>query len=483
MTVTVELTYGTPDMAGNWLSMSKYLRESVLGGDQLTGRIGRCHGTAAGALLYSLGSFTAALLGQAFNTWVQFYYVDTLKMPLALYATGWTLYGIWNAINDPLAGQWSDNTRTRWGRRIPFILFGTIPFCIAFALVWWVPGWAQTSSTSLFAYFLVASFLFDGLFTVVILNWTALYPEMYPSLAQRSNVSALRQALGIVGMIIGMVLAPQFREWFGWTGMGILFAVIGGIGMFFSLLGSKENLEFTEQQGLRVSEALRYTFLNKSFVTFVLTSLLVQFTFVLLTATMPFFCKYVLGLSDAQNTLMLAPIFVVALPMVWVWGLVTNRIGPRRTAMLSTILFALALVPFRYVTTLTGGMITSAFVGIGLAGLLVIIDVLIADVVDEDELNTGTRREGAYFGANAFVMRLGVSLQAITFGIIMGVCGYDPDLALQPATVARGLRILMTAVPIISLVLALVALYFYPIDEDRREAILRGIQKKREVEG
>ncbi len=57
-----------------------------------------------GPLLYSLGSFTAALLGQAFNAWVQLYYVDILKMPLALYGTGMLLYGIWNAINDPLAG-------------------------------------------------------------------------------------------------------------------------------------------------------------------------------------------------------------------------------------------------------------------------------------------------------------------------------------------------------------------------------------------
>jgi len=284
-------------------------------------------------------------------------------------------------------------------------------------------------------------------------------------------------------MIIGMVLAPQFRQWFGWAGMGILFAVIGGLSMFLSLLGSKENPDFSEQQGLRVSEAFKHTFVNKSFVTFVLASLLIQFTFVLLPATMPFFCKYVLGLTDAQNTLVLAPIFLVALPMVWVWGRVTNRIGPRRTAMVAAVVFAVALIPFGYVTTLLGGMITSAFAGIGLAGLMVIIDVLIADVIDEDELGTGTRREGAYFGANAFVMRLGVSLEAITFSAIMGMHGYNPNLASQPSTVIPGFRILMTVVPIVSLVLALIALYYYPIDGDRREAIIQGIEKKRSAEG
>ena len=123
-----------------------------------------------------------------------------------------TIYGIWNAINDPLAGQWSDRTRTRWGRRIPFILFGTVPFCIIFVLVWTVPQSVQASANSLFAYFLAMAFLFDGLFTVVILNWTALFPEMYPSLRERSSVSATKQALGIVGMIVGMALAPAVRD-------------------------------------------------------------------------------------------------------------------------------------------------------------------------------------------------------------------------------------------------------------------------------
>ncbi|HON42471.1 MAG TPA: MFS transporter, partial [Bacillota bacterium] len=141
-------------------------------------RIGSRYGTGSGTFLYCLGSFTAALLGQAFSSWAQLYYVDILKLPLVLYGTGMTIYGIWNAINDPLAGQWSDRTRTRWGRRIPFILFGTVPFCAVFILVWTVPQSVQASASSLFAYFLGMAFLFDGLFTVVILNWTALFPEM-----------------------------------------------------------------------------------------------------------------------------------------------------------------------------------------------------------------------------------------------------------------------------------------------------------------
>jgi GPH family glycoside/pentoside/hexuronide:cation symporter len=442
-------------------------------------RIGSRYGGPSGTFLYCLGSFTAALLGQAFSSWAQLYYVDVLKLPLVLYGTGMTIYGIWNAINDPLAGQWSDRTRTRWGRRIPFILFGTIPFCAIFVLVWTVPQSVQASTSSLFAYFLGIAFLFDGLFTVVILNWTALFPEMYPSLGERSSVSATRQALAIVGMIVGMALAPTIRDLVGWAGMGIIFGALGLAAMFLSLLGSKERPEFSAEQGLPIAEAFKYTFVNRSFLTFVIMNLFVQFTFVLLPATLPFFCKYVLGLSDAQNTLVLAPIFIVALPMVWVWGRVTNRLGPRRASMLAVAVFAISLAPFAFVNSLATVMIATAFTGVGLAGVLVLVDVLIADVIDEDEINTGARREGAYFGANAFVMRFSVSLEAIAFSVVMGTHGYNPLLDVQPASVAPGLRFLMTIVPLVSLAIAMIALYLYPIDGARRAHITATLRGRR----
>ncbi len=442
-------------------------------------RIGSKFGAPSGTFLYSLGSLGVGLLGQAFSSWARIYYVDVLGLPLVLYGTGMTIYGIWNAINDPLAGQWSDRTRTRWGRRIPFILFGTIPFCVMFVLVWAVPQSARASANSLFAYFLTMAFLFDGLFTVVALNWTALFPEMYPSLRERSSASAAKQALGIVGMIVGMALAPVVRDAFGWVGMGIIFGVLGLVAMFASLLGSKERPEFSQEQGLSVAEAFRRTFVKRSFVTYVAMNSFVQFTFVLLPATLPFFSKYVIGLSDAQNTLVLAPIFVVALPMVWVWGRITRQLGPRRAGMLAVAVFAVALIPFAFVNSLSTVMTATAFVGVGLAGLLVLVDVLIADVIDEDEVNTGARREGAYFGANAFIMRLSVSLEAIAFSVVMGMHGYDPALEVQPATVAPGLRFLMTVVPLVSLTIAMISLYYYPIDGQRRARITEALGQRR----
>lgn len=127
--------------------------------------------------IYSLGSFSASILGQTVTTFAIYYYVDVLKVPTKMISLVMLFYGIWNAINDPLFGQISDTTRTKWWRRIPYVAGFTLPLCIAFALLW-MPPYPAGAEKSLFIWYFIVIFLFDGLFTIVVLNWTALFPEM-----------------------------------------------------------------------------------------------------------------------------------------------------------------------------------------------------------------------------------------------------------------------------------------------------------------
>ncbi len=426
-------------------------------------------------LAWSGGSLAAGLTGQAVGAYTLFFYVDKYGLPLAYYNIAMVVWAAWNAINDPLFGFMSDRTKSRWGRRIPYILFLSLPYAFSFALVWWIPGFVAENPLRLLFYFIAVLFVYDTLFTVVILNWTALYPEMYRTLEERSQVAAIRQVFGLLGIVIGVALAPMVYSSLGWTGMGLIFAAVAAVGMYVSLLGSEEHPEIHGEKTVALGPALKYTFYNRSFITFVLVSFFVQLSFEIMQAVMPLYAKYVLGIPDSQVTFLWAAIFGSALVMFFLWTPLVNRLRPRKSIMLATVLFAIGLVPFLFISTFRSAIIALPFMGIGLAGLIMLIDVLISDVIDEDQLRSGARREGMYFGMNGFVIRLSIALQGLVISVILGAAHYVPGggIAAQPAAVVPALRALMTWAPWVSLALAFLAAYLHKLDGPRLAEVRR----------
>ena len=206
--------------------------------------------------------------------------------------------------------------------------------------------------------------------------------------------------------------------------------------------------------------------------------MLIQFTFVLLMAVIPFYAKYVLLENELATSLMLGVIFVVAIPLVPVWSRLTVKLGAKRSMQLSVLGFGLGLMLYLVISNLVGGIITSIVLGVFLAGILVVLDVCLADIVDEDELRTGSRREGMYFGVNGMMIRLGISLQAITMGLVFNWSGYDANLAVQPASAIMGLRLLSGLIPALGIGFALLSLHYYPLFGERLAEVKRMVEER-----
>ncbi|MDQ0191118.1 MFS transporter [Alicyclobacillus cycloheptanicus] len=420
---------------------------------------------------YSAGNVGASMLIQAFSAFAYFYYVDQLKVPDEWISTALVIHGIFNAVLNPLSGQLSDRTRSRLGRRLPWMLGGMVPLAIVYVLIW-TPLVPRGHLQALLVYFFIVVLLYDIFYVFVVLNWTSLFPELFHKLRERSVVSAWRQMFGIIGMIVGVALPPVIYKTYGWTALGLIFGIVGLISFLAAVWGAwnPRDTHFVEA-GLPLGKALSATFRNPAFVFYVIGSFFFQLAFQIIPGAVPFFGEYVLHASGAAQTYMLGAMFIVAIPMVYVWSAVTNRIGPRNAVMTSGILFAASLIGFWFVSSSALAIMWAGVLGLSLAGLMILLDVLLSDVIDEDHVKTGTPREGMYFGVQGFIVRWGVSLNAVLTTTVLNRSHYVAGAAHQAPTVATGIHFLMSFAPMISVLIAVAAFVFYPLRGQRLAAV------------
>lgn len=429
---------------------------------------------------YTSGSIPANLVSLAFGTYVQFYYTDHLQGNPQWIGIAATIQAIYATLLYPFLGYLSDRTTSRWGRRVPFIIYGAVPLGIAFILVWLAPF--PPSKVVLFTgYFFVTSILYDTLFNLTMVNWSALFPELFRSSKERAYASAWKQMFGIVGLVAGLALPRMIAQSIGWPLMGAIFGVLS----IATLLTTIPSMELRrrraeqarrdaqpdpEEMALPVWQSLKYTLVNRSFLSFVGMRFFVQFGFTMLTADLSYYAKYNLGISGTQQSILLLGTLVVALPLVYVWGLLVPRIGAFATATAAIVLFGAALIPFIFAKTFMGALTSSMLVGVGLSGILMMTDVLISDVIDEDELNTGKRREGMFYSIHGVLVGLGTPLQAIVTTAVLLVSGYT-HVGAQPKSALLGFRIMITAIPFVAIVMGLVIFAWYPLRKQRVKAI------------
>jgi len=435
---------------------------------------------------YSVGQFADTVAYQGFTYLIFTFYFAVIGLDAWWITWGFIGWSIWNALNDPLLGLLSDRTKSsKWGRRKPWIIVGTIPLAILMFLLF-TP--IQSSKEAAFVYFIIIIMAFDGIYTMVSLNHTSLFPEMYIDEKSRASVSRMRRLLTIVALIVAVVLPTVFIEdltnqhgypytqsQFQMTGAVLGIIVLVGFVIFIKW-GIREKKEFKQDayKTPNVFKAFKYTLKNKSFLFYVVAALMTWYIYGMLLPIVPFYGTYVLGVEQGSLLLsaLLLIVFLMAIPGLYFWKIVGHRIGLRKGYMISMLWWAAALTPFYFISDIISGLVTMAIVGIGLAGSLYYIDLLVSDIVDEDELKTGCRREGGYYGINALIIRLSTILTFVTIGIVLSTNGwlvYDPGT--YSYALEMGLRSIMFIFPAIALIIGVVSLYFYPLHGKRLQEI------------
>lgn len=398
---------------------------------------------------------------QAFSTFYSYYYVDKLGLSIGLATLARTIFLIWDAANQPLFGYWSDRTKTKYGRRRPWI-FGAIPlFMLTFIMVFSPP--ASLSEMGLFTWFLIALVLYEAAATVIWVNYGALFPELFKGDRVRTKASAIQQGFQIVALLIGTAATPILFDAIGFSNMAIVYALVFAVFMLLFLRFVKENEEAAKLPQPKLKEAFKETLSNKPFWLVNISNSFAQTVNGLLSSMIPFYAKYVLEIPENQNTILLASIFVSVIPLVGVWYWLLRRMDPVKGWRWSFVAYAVSVIPLWFSTSLTGGIVAGVIVGFGLAGFLVSPAMVNSRIIDQDALKTGSRREGIYTAVSGFIVRSSGLISAVAFLIVGMIFGYESGDNPGPNP-AMTFRYLISVVPLMLLAISILISLFVRIE-------------------
>lgn len=419
--------------------------------------------------------FAMMVPSQAFSSFYSYFYVEKLGLGIGLATLARTIFLIWDAVNNPLFGYWSDRTNTRFGRRRPWV-FGAIPlFMITFILVFSPPG--GLSGNGLFTWFLVTLILYEAVATVLWVNYGALFPELFRGDRIRAKASAIQQGYQVVALLIATVVAPIIYTALNFSSMAIVFASVFGIFMFICMISVKEKREPEEGKPLKLVAAFKETIKNKKFWVFNFSNSFAQTVNGLVSSIMPFYAKYVLHITEAQVSIMLAAVFISVIPLVFVWYWIIRKMDGVKAWRLSLIVYGLAVIPFWFGSNLVSGIVAGIIFGFGLAGFFVTPAIVGGRIIDEDAEKTGLRREGIYTAVSGFITRSSGLISALAFFVVGMIFGYESGDNPGPDPTST-FRYLMSIVPLCLLAIAVIISYTVKFDFSKNKRGDHDIEQK-----
>jgi len=225
--------------------------------------------------------------------------------------------------------------------------------------------------------------------------------------------------------------------------------------------------------------SLRYTFKNKAFRKYILATFALWYAFGMLPTITPLYGSFVLGIDDSLIlSLFLALAFISSAIFVFVWKPILKKYGAKKTYIYVLIVFIATLAPFMFISDMIAAFFAYFFIGIGLAGAFIIRDVTLSAIIDEDEINTGVRREGGFYGVHGFMIKLTNVFVFISIALVFNSVGwavFDP-VGTSEETIF-GLRSLMFLFPAFFLVIGLIVFLKFPIDKEKYDSLTEETRK------
>ncbi len=391
----------------------------------------------------------------------------------------------WDYVNDPIMGYISDRTRTRWGRRRPYLLFGPLPFALAFTLMWWRPPLEQEWLLAI--YYAVAYLFFDAAATLLYMPYFALTPELTSDYDERTSLTSYRMFFSILGSLLAFTVpwfiidsfhpqsAPRVLV------MGVVFAVVSALPLLLVFFGTREREEYMHQEQPRLRQSLSLVVRNKPFLFGLGIFLATWVSIVILQDSLAYFIKHVVE-REAESELIMATVFVTAILVLPLWNWISQR-SSKRWAYIGGIAFwavvQIVLVTVTAQTSLALILFLCFLAGIGVAAAHVLPWAIIPDAIEWGELQTGQRHEGMAYSLVTLLRKVATSIAIPATLWLLHLTGYDGLAQQQPASALLGLRLVIGPIPALLLCLGIGFAFFYPLTRQKHAEVVNELERRR----
>lgn len=447
-------------------------------------------------LAFGAGDTGPAIIGAINGFFLLDFLVNVAGLPpsgVFSAASVFLIVKLWDGVNDPLMGWLSDKTSSKMGRRRPWLLYGALPLGLAFFLNWVVPPLDETGK---FLYYVVVALLLDTALTAVLVPYTSLTAELTPDYDERTSLNSFRFSFSILGSVVALYAHTQIVSalaadpYLGHVVSAGIWTVAIIVPCFIVFFGTTEPAQLPPPPGAPAAPGffagLKIAFSNRAFLLVSLIYMFSWLTIQLVQSNLIFFWRDWVQMPVDLFGIVLIALQLSAFVSLLGWAWVSERIGKKKVYYLGGVIFVLVELGLFLVQPGQGPLVfaLALIAGLGLSVAYLIPWSMLPDVIELDELETGQRREGIFYGVFVFLQKLGLALGLFISGQILGLAGYIRGVPgqpppVQPDSALFAIRLLVGPVGAAILLLSFVAVYLYPITKARHAEIQAQLAARR----
>ena len=415
---------------------------------------------------YGIGMFGTSMPINMFKSFAAIFYVDMLGLDMKKYSLVLFIYTFVDAIDNPVYGFLSDRTRTKWGRRRPWLIIGAPLLVLCFILFYNVPSFVESEKGMLFIYMLLMYILTGTLDSLVNANYGALFPELFQSDSERAKTNGIRQICQLFAMAISIALTPMITEKIGYRKTSLIYGILAVAVMMYSFIGCKESTNYEELEKPKLIDSIIALIKNPHFWIFGFAGAFYSAAFALISQALPFYVKYNLGLGGSSTTIMLGIVLGVAVIGIVVWSKISKKVAVMKIWRTGFIIMAIGFVPLYFAKTLPVAVVIAGVMGFGIAACLTTMDCIGAKIVDDDYQRNGIKREGIINSLMGVMNRLNGLYTSLAFYIASSCFGFvnGDEPGDNPALASK---ILLCVFPFAAMVVASVITFFLKLPEKK----------------